>query len=131
RSVTAESLSVSENVPANYVNQLLRRLKRAGLLRSHRGSGGGYALSRPAAQITLGQVLRAVEGDLFEDVCGKYTGLKKDCRRQGRCGLSPVWQGLGELIEAYFEGITLARLLEESEGCARTASLIALAARES
>lgn len=108
----AEKLAESENVPPDYVNQILLRLKRAGLVSSRRGSGGGYNLARPPAEITMGQVVRAVDGTIFEDVCGKYEGGSKDCRHQGNCGISPVWRRLGGLIEEYFDGITLARLLE-------------------
>jgi Rrf2 family protein len=115
--VTAEKLSGSENVPTDYVNQLLLRLKRAGLVASHRGIGGGYALSKKPDEISLGQVLRAVEGQIFEDVCEKYASAKKDCRHQAHCGISPVWQKLGRLIENYFDGITLAQLLEEGAAC--------------
>ena len=53
-----ERLSESDNVPADYVSQILVKLRRAGLVTSHRGSAGGYALSRPPAEITLGAVVR-------------------------------------------------------------------------
>lgn len=123
--VSADKLSASENVPVDYVNQLLLRLRRAGLVESHRGTSGGYALSRDPGQITLGQVLRAVEGRIFEDVCEKYTGGKRDCRHQGHCGISPVWQKLGAMIEDYFDAITLAQLLEERPGgCGKVESML-------
>jgi Rrf2 family protein len=116
QAVTAEKLSQSENVPTDYVNQLLLRLKRAGIVTSHRGIGGGYALSREPERVTLGEVLRAVEGKIFEDVCEKYASAQKDCRHQSHCGISPVWQRLGTMIEQYFDGITLARLAGEPDG---------------
>lgn len=123
--LSAEKLSESENVPVDYVNQLLLRLKRAGLVQSHRGSSGGYGLARPPAEITLGQVVRAVEGRIFEDVCGKYEEGKKDCHHQGNCSISPVWARLGALIEEYFDGITLAKLLEGKPGtCGKVAVLL-------
>ena len=115
--VSADKLSASENVPVDYVNQLLLRLKRAGLVASHRGIGGGYALGKKPEDIRLGEVLRAVEGQIFEDVCEKYASAKKDCRHQAHCGISPVWQKLGRLIEDYFDGITLASLLGEGAAC--------------
>ena len=122
--VTAERLSSLENVPTDYVNQLLLRLKRAGLLVSHRGSGGGYALSRPPEQVTLGQVLRAVEGKIFEDVCEKYKDTDRDCRHQAGCGISPVWQKLASMIEQYFDGITLAQLTQETGSCGRVENML-------
>ncbi|MFI5363943.1 MAG: RrF2 family transcriptional regulator [Elusimicrobiota bacterium] len=109
----AERLAEADNVPADYVSQLLVKLRRAGLVASHRGSAGGYALSRPPAEISLGQVVRAVDGDVFEDVCGKYDGGTKDCRHQGGCSISPVWKRLGELVNGYFDGLTLDRILAE------------------
>jgi Rrf2 family protein len=109
----AERLSESDNVPSDYVSQILVKLRRAGLVVSHRGSAGGYALSRPPAEITLGAVVRAVDGDVFEDVCGKYDAGAKDCRHQGGCTISRVWQKLGGLVTQYFESVTLAAILAD------------------
>lgn len=114
--VSAEKLAEVDNVPVDYVSQILAKLRRAGLVASHRGSAGGYALSRPPAEITLGQVVRAVDGDVFEDVCEKYDGGSKDCRHQGSCSISPVWRRLGSLVNGYFDGITLAGILAEKGG---------------
>ena len=108
-----ERLAETDNVPADYVSQILVKLRRAGLVVSHRGSSGGYGLSRPPAEITLGQVVRAVDGDVFEDVCGKYDGGTKDCRHQNGCAISPVWKKLGALVTQYFESVTLADILAE------------------
>lgn len=123
--LTAEKLSEAENVPVDYVNQLLLRLRRAGLVESHRGTGGGYSLSASPERVNLGQVLRAVEGRIFDDVCEKYTAADKDCRHQSHCSISPVWQKLGLLIEDYFNGITLAQLLEDKPGaCGRVEAML-------
>jgi len=111
--VSAERLAEVDNVPVDYVSQLLAKLRRAGIVTSHRGSAGGYALSRPPKEVTLGQVVRAVDGAVFEDVCEKYDGGAKDCRHQGGCAISPVWQRLGSLVNGYFDGITLADVLAE------------------
>ena len=111
--LSAERLSECDNVPADYVSQLLVKLRRAGLVVSHRGSAGGYSLSRPPEEITLGQVARAVDGEIFEDVCGKYEGGAKDCRHQSGCAISPVWRRLGALVTEYFESVTLAGMLAE------------------
>ena len=111
--LSAERLATADGVPADYVSQILGKLRRAGLVSSHRGSAGGYALSRAPGEITLGQVVRAVDGDVFEDVCGKYDGGEKDCHHQGGCAISPVWQKLGALVTGYFESVTLAQILAE------------------
>ena len=121
--LSAERLSESENVPVGYANQILLRLKRAGLVESHRGAGGGYSLSRQPSEVSLGQVLRAVEGEIFEGVCRRYESGEKDCRHQESCALSPVWERLGVMIEGYFDSITLAGILEEQGSCGRTTVL--------
>lgn len=114
--VPAERLAEADNVPADYVSQILVKLRRAGLVTSHRGSSGGYALSRAPKEITLAQVVRAVDGAVFEEVCGRYEEGTKDCRHQGHCAISPVWSRLGELVTGYFEGVTLAAILEQKAG---------------
>ncbi|HVA66288.1 MAG TPA: Rrf2 family transcriptional regulator [Elusimicrobiota bacterium] len=112
-SVSAERLSALENIPADYVNQILLKLKRAGLVESRRGQGGGYALARAPQGVTLGQIMRAVEGRIFEGVCEKYESGERDCRHQSRCAISPVWRKLAVLVESYLDGVTLAQIMEE------------------
>jgi Rrf2 family protein len=114
--VSAERLAEIDNVPADYVSQLLVKLRRAGLVTSHRGSAGGYALSREPAAIKLAEVVRAVDGAVFEEVCGRYEAGTKDCRHQGQCSISPVWTKLGDLVTGYFESVTLASILEQKAG---------------
>lgn len=112
----AERLAEIDNVPADYVSQILVKLRRAGLVTSHRGSAGGYSLSRPPREVTIGQVVRAVDGSVFEEVCERYDAGSKDCRHQGQCAISPVWTKLGEIVTTYFESVTLAAILEQKAG---------------
>lgn len=114
--IPAERLAEADNVPGDYVSQLLVKLRRAGLVVSHRGSAGGYALSRKPAEISLAEVVRAVDGVVFEEVCGKYEAGTKDCRHQSGCGISPVWTRLASLVTRYFESVTLASILEQKSG---------------
>lgn len=112
-SVSAEKLAGADNIPADYVSQLLVKLRRAGLVESRRGSSGGYVLAKAPAAIKLGDIVRAVDGEVFEDVCGKYEKGEKDCHHQGGCSISPVWKRLGVLVTQYFDGVTLADILED------------------
>ena len=114
--VPAERLAEADNVPADYVSQILVKLRRAGLVTSHRGSAGGYELSKSPAAITLAEVVRAVDGAVFEEVCERFDEGSKDCRHQGACAISPVWTKLGDLVTKYFEGVTLAAILEQKGG---------------
>lgn len=113
--VSAETLSGAENVPKDYVEQILRRLRQAGLIASVRGPSGGYALSRPPKDIKVGDVIRALEHTVFEDVCERYAEGEQDCHHQGMCGLRPVWKRLGAMIEGFLDSVSLDQILEEEE----------------
>lgn len=65
RSVRIEQLGIEQGVPPKFLVQILLELKSAGIVRSVRGKEGGYLLARPPAQITLGQVIRAIHGTVF------------------------------------------------------------------
>src|SRR3954453_8200310 len=62
--LTAEQIAQAQSIPANFLENILRDLRRAGLVDSRRGQQGGYALARPAAAISIADVIRAVEGPL-------------------------------------------------------------------
>ena len=92
--------------------QLARPLVQAGLLRSVRGKGGGYALAQEPAAIRAGDVLRAVEGSTAPVAClDLQEGMA--CPRAGECTTVRFWAGLDEVIERYVDGVTLADLAGE------------------
>src|SRR5512134_3447632 len=66
RPLRIEEIARRESVPANYLVQILIELKAKGIIQSRRGKAGGYLLAKPPAQITFGEVIRAVQGDIFE-----------------------------------------------------------------
>ena len=111
--LSAEKLSVLENIPRAYVDQIFQRLRHAGLVESVRGAHGGYTLARPPQEISLGMMMRAVEGYIFEDVCERYSEGDHQCRHTSGCGIRPVWMKLTEMVESYLDRVTLADLLSE------------------
>ncbi|TPW21886.1 MAG: Rrf2 family DNA-binding protein [Elusimicrobia bacterium] len=114
--LSAERLSELENVPRDYVDQLLHRLRRAGLVESRRGAQGGYKLSSKPADIAVGRIVKAVDEGVFEGVCGRYAEGEQQCTHTGSCGIRPVWERLGLLVEDYLERVSLAALLEPEPG---------------
>ena len=112
--LSAEKLSEIEDISRDYMDQILQRLRRGKLVASTRGAQGGYSLARPASEITIGATIRVVEGRIFQEVCGKFSS-EESCGHQGGCGLRPVWQKLGGMIEDYLDHVTLAEL---ASGCA-------------
>lgn len=122
--LSAERLSALENIPRDYVDQLLQRLRRAGLVDSRRGAQGGYRLAVPARKATIGQIVKAVDDGVFEGVCGRYSAGQSQCSHVGGCGIRPVWERLGLIIEDYLDKVSLAELLEPETGVsARVAHL--------
>jgi len=113
--LSAEFLSTADNIPKDYVEQILWRLRQAGLVESRRGPAGGYALARAAEEIRVGDIVRAVEAVVFPDICERYTQGAQDCRHQVLCGIRPIWRRLGRLIEDYLDSVRLDQVAAEEE----------------
>jgi len=112
QSLNAENLSRLEDVPRDYMDQILMRLRRAGLLSSLRGARGGFALAVPPSGISVGDIIRAVEGQLFDETCKKYScGLRRN-RRDARCRIRAVWAHLAQRVGDFLDGISLSHLLQ-------------------
>ena len=107
-----KAVAEAQAIPEAYLEQLLCTLLRAGLVSSARGAQGGYMLSRPPGEITVGQVLRALEGGLNlleclseEDACGKSCD----------CPSRKVWKRLRDGLNEIVDGITLEDMLRRDE----------------
>ncbi len=102
-------------LPQPYLEQILLALKGAGLVRSKRGVGGGYILSRPPAEITLAAVVRAVDGPI---VVGDFGEPHQNgaCDHEGQCVLLAVWASVGEHMRHLLEGRTLADVAAIARG---------------
>jgi Rrf2 family protein len=105
--VKAATLAAAQDIPLSFLHGILLDLRRAGLLFSHRGVDGGYALARPAQDITVGDVVRAVGGALTT-VRGLPTGTAT--YHGAATGLGDVWQAVEAAIEGVVDHTTLAEL---------------------
>ena len=101
-----ETVADEQGVPPKYLPQILLELKARGIVRSVRGKEGGYLLARSPAEITLGDVLRAVDGPVFDT-----PGLRNSA---GPPELRRAWRRLQQAIETATGAITFQQLLEES-----------------
>ena len=101
-----EDLAGGQAIPANYLVQILIELKAQGIARSVRGKEGGYLLARPPAEISLGDVLRAVHGTVFDSPALEDA----DCPPE----LKHAWRRLQQTMETAADAITFQQLLEES-----------------
>lgn len=107
--ISLRDVSQRQGITLKYLEQIIPLLSRAGLLKSVRGSNGGYRLTRSAAAYTAGEILRAVEGSLVPVAC--LEDEPNLCTRCNDCKTLPFWQGLSKVIDGYIDGITLEDLL--------------------
>ena len=110
--ITGRDIAAKERLPGDYVEQILLRLRRAGIVRSTRGSRGGYVLDRAPAEISVRQVIQASELATFELHCVTHPVDEERCSVAHECSIRPVWQMLQRRIDDVLESVCLADLLE-------------------
>lgn len=112
--VSIASIAARQKISESYLEQLIPKLRKAGMISSVRGAGGGYMLAKPAEEISVGDILRALEGNLDPVDCAGLPGAS-GCEESGSCVTKYVWQRINESINRTVDGIYLKELLEESE----------------
>jgi Rrf2 family protein len=110
-SLTLSQLAGREGISVANAGKLLWILNKAGLVQSHRGTKGGYQLSRPATEIRLSEVIKVLDEDAVQEHCKSYTGVMDVCVHTGDCGIRPVIVGLHEIVQSALSEITLAKLV--------------------
>jgi Rrf2 family protein len=111
--VAARELADVEKLPADYVEQILLRLRRAGLVDSVRGAKGGYLLARHPSAISVRDVMTASEHQTFEVNCASHPVDTERCSPGATCSIRPVWHALQQRVDDLLAGISLADLMKE------------------
>ncbi|HKS07383.1 MAG TPA: Rrf2 family transcriptional regulator [Gemmatimonadaceae bacterium] len=109
--VAGRELAAREKLPADYVEQILLRLRRANIVASTRGAHGGYALARPATEITVREVIAAAELETFDLHCVTHPIDDVRCSDAQHCSIRPVWVLLRNKINDVLDSVTLSDLL--------------------
>lgn len=109
--VAGRELAEREQLPADYVEQILLRLRRAGIVVATRGAKGGYALARPSKDITLRDVIAAAELETFELHCVSHPVDEHRCSDAQNCSIRPVWVMLQGKINDVLDSVALSDLL--------------------
>lgn len=110
--VTGRDIAAREKLPADYVEQILLRMRRASIVTSTRGAKGGYALSRDSAKITVREIIAAAELVTFDLHCESHPVDADRCSASHQCSVRPVWMLLQRRIDEVLEGVRLSDLLE-------------------
>ena len=105
--VIAENQQISEK----YLESIVSVLAKARLVEGQRGKGGGYRLTRPLSECSVGEILRLTEGSLAPVSC--LDGDTNACPRAGQCSTLPMWEKLDRLINGYLDSVRLSDLLGE------------------
>ena len=106
--ISLADISERQGISLSYLEQLFTKLRRAGLVKSTRGPGGGYSLSRPASEIPVSEVIIAVDEKVDTTRCG---GLG-NCQDDERCLTHDLWVDLSEQIYNFLNNISLAQVVE-------------------
>jgi Rrf2 family protein len=109
--ITGREIAAGERLPADYVEQILLRLRRAGLVTSTRGARGGYMLARSAGEISVREVITASELTTFDLHCVSHPVGEERCAESQSCSIRPVWMMLQRKIDDVLESVHLGDLL--------------------
>ena len=110
--VSLKDIARRQDISDKYLEQIISILNKAGYVRSIRGAQGGYMLRRPPKEYTVGMILRLTEGTLAPVSCLKDDAVP--CDRAGDCCTLPIWKGLAELVDKYFDSMTLKEVAENA-----------------
>ena len=111
--MTGREIASMERLPADYVEQILLRLRRAGIISSVRGAHGGYVLARDPETISVRDVVAASEHTTFDLHCLTHPLDGERCGDSSSCSIRPVWMMLQQKIDEVLESVNLFDLLSE------------------
>lgn len=119
--ILISDLAEKERIPKKFLESILLSLKNKGILQSKMGKGGGYLLGKPPDSITLGEVIRILDGPLAPLPCVSQTAYRKcdECEDEITCGIRPVMKEVRDETARILDGTTLSDLLNNVESLTR------------
>jgi Rrf2 family protein len=121
--VTGRDLAAREALPADYVEQILLRMRRAELLSSTRGARGGYELARAPTEISVREIIAASELTTFDLHCVSHPVAEERCSDSQNCSIRPVWLMLQRRIDDALDSVHLSDLLQDEPSVRRRVGL--------
>jgi Rrf2 family protein len=120
--VALSGIAERQNISISYLEQLIAKLKKAGIVNSIRGAQGGYVLARSADEISVGDILRALEGNLNPVDCAEVLGGESTCSGADLCVTKYVWKRISDSINSAVDEIMLSELVQESKHLKQSSS---------
>lgn len=112
--VPLKEIAERQGLSESYLEQVFATLRRVGLVTALRGPMGGYTLGRPAEEICVGEILRALEGDTAPVYCVERMATRARCEREHDCPTREFWRKLRDHIDAFLDRTTLRDLAEQA-----------------
>ena len=109
--IPLKEIAEAEGISQKYLESIMSTLSKAGFVDAVHGKGGGYRLNRSPREYTVGSILKLTEGDLHTVSCTSQGAAA--CSRSTCCHTLPMWEKLDNMVDEFFEGITLADLLKD------------------
>ncbi|MDD3173926.1 MAG: Rrf2 family transcriptional regulator [Herbinix sp.] len=113
--IALSQIAERQGISMNYLEQLIAKLKKAGIVKGIRGAQGGYILAAPAEEISVGAILRALEGDLNPVDCSEVNQGDGMCSNSDSCVTKYVWKRISDSINDAVDTIKLSELVAESK----------------
>ncbi len=105
-------IASKQAIPERFLEQVMAALKKASLIESIRGAQGGYRLTRPASEITMAQIIEAIEGPMQVMECLSKDNEHQKCHQAGLCAVKDVWASVQSSIVEALDSISLAKLTD-------------------
>ncbi|MBI4583154.1 MAG: Rrf2 family transcriptional regulator [Planctomycetes bacterium] len=123
-SLSVPEIAEAEGLSVEYAGKLIRLLRDSGLVRSVIGRMGGYRLARRPNEISVAQVMGALEARIYEpQFCERYTGDRKFCVHTSDCALRSLWAGLQQIVDGVLSKVTLRELVGPEQAMAEWVQL--------
>lgn len=110
--ITTKELVGAEDFSVTYIEKILQSLRAAKIVNAMHGSHGGYVLARSASEITVKEVVDALEGSTFDIFCEPEVRKDITCTHFSLCGIKPLWGKTKDMLDHFYEGITLEMLAQ-------------------
>lgn len=115
-STQVKDIASRQAISPRYIEQIFQKLKRAGIIKSVRGPSGGYYLAKKLDEITVGDIVRATEGNIHLVHCAApRKNTKKACDRMERCVVRDIWKEASDRLMRYLDSVTLEHLCKDAQ----------------
>ena len=110
--ISLKDIAERQDISKKYLEQIVPMLNKSGILRTNRGNKGGYMLAKAPNELTVGDVLRATEGNLAPVSCLEYE--PNTCPRREDCATLYIWEGLYKAVNEYLDSITIQDIIDRA-----------------